>query len=212
LPARAAPAKIRIAIRRVEIKSIEDHVEQRRENPASASDIEQVYARLRRIAARLMKNERPGHTLWPTDVVNETMARLLERGNLGGGGDDVPLPELIGRAAHVMQQVLVDHARRRGAAKRGGGGGETRRVSLEQIDDFEAAIESPAFDWPELERALQEMSAHDPRRHKVVMLRFFGGMNNRQIARELGIEERTVGRDWAAARLWLKKRLQSTEE
>jgi RNA polymerase sigma factor (TIGR02999 family) len=171
------------------------------------SDIEQVYARLRRIAARLMQNERPGHTLWPTDVVNETMARLLEHGNLGGG--EVPLPEMIGRAAHVMQQVLVDHARRRGAAKRGG---RTRRVSLDQLDDFEAAIESPAFDWPELERALKEMSEHDPRRSQVVTLRFFGGMNNRQIARELGIEERTVGRDWAAARLWLKKRLRAAEE
>lgn len=173
--------------------------------PAGTDNFAQVYARLRRIAGKLMSRERPGHTLWPTEVVNETMARLLEAGNLG---DELPLPQTISRAARVMQQVLIDHARRRGASKRGGG---MTRVSLEEIDDFEAAIESPEFNWTALERALGEMEAQDPRRHEVVMLRFFGGLSNQQIAEQLDIELRTVGRDWAAARLWLKQQLRSDD-
>jgi len=173
------------------------------QQPPGASEFEQVYARLRRIAGRLMQRERPGHTLWPTEVVNETMARLLEAGNLG---EELPLSHTIARAARVMQQVLIEHARRRGASKRGGG---MKRISLEEIDDFEAAIESPEFNWSALERALTEMESQDPRRHEVVMLRFFGGLSNQQIAEQLGIELRTVGRDWAAARLWLKQQLRS---
>ena len=107
-----------------------------------------------------------------------------------------------------MRQVLIDHARRRGAVKHGGG---RTRVSLDQIDDFEAAIESQELDWAAMDRALTELAAHDPRRHQVVTLRFFGGLSNRQIARELKLDERTVGRDWSAARLWLKKQIQSSD-
>ena len=104
-----------------------------------------------------------------------------------------------------MTQVLVDHARRRGVAKRGGG---RRRVDL---DDAEAAFDEPGFDWLSLDEALDEMHRNDPRRHSVVVLRFFAGLDNRQIARQiarqLAIGERTVGRDWTASKLWLRQRL-----
>ena len=165
-------------------------------------DLEQVYARLRRIAARIMQGERPGHTLWPTEVVHEAMARSLDEGGRLDG--ELSVVDLIGRMSRVMRQVLVDHARRKKALKHGGGLG---RVSLDQIDDVEAAIESPAFDWVKLDHALAELAEHDPRRHQVVTLRFFGGLDNRQIARQLNLDERTIGRDWAAARLWLKQQM-----
>ena len=170
-------------------------------------DLEQVYVRLRRIAARIMQGERKGHTLWPTEVVHEAMARSLDES--GKLGDELSVVELIGRMSRVMRQVLVDHARRKKAVKHGGGRG---RVSLDQIEDIEAAIESPAFDWVALDHALADLAKHDARRHQVVTLRFFGGLDNRQIARQLKLDERTVGRDWAAARLWLKQQMQTSEE
>jgi RNA polymerase sigma factor (TIGR02999 family) len=176
--------------------------------PDDARELEQVYNRLRRIAARIMQAERPGHTLWPTEVVHEALARALDSQETSDDGQ-LPLADLIGRVSRIMRQVLVDHARRRDAVKHGGG---RARVSLEQIDDIEAAIEAPGFDWRLLDRALEALAQHDPRRHQVVTLRFFGGLDNRQIARQLNLDERTIGRDWAAARLWLKQQLQRNLE
>jgi RNA polymerase sigma factor (TIGR02999 family) len=175
------------------------HPPHRRDN--DPSDLESAYARLRRIACKMMRGERAGHTLVPTEVVNEAFVRLLESGRLE---HDDSMVDLISRAAHVMTQVLVDHARYRGAVKRGGG---KTRVNLVDLDDVEAAIDRPEFNWSALHQALEELSVHDPRRHRVVTLRFFGGLDNRRIGRELDLDERTVGRHWAAARLWLKKRL-----
>ncbi|HEY6562904.1 MAG TPA: ECF-type sigma factor, partial [Pirellulaceae bacterium] len=123
--------------------------------------------------------------------------RLLEHGKLD---EQDSLADTIGRSAHVMTQVLIDHARRRMAQKRGG---QLRRVGADQLRDVEAAMEAPDFDWELLDRSLAEMSQQDPRRHAVVMLRFFGGLNHRQIADELRVDERTVGRDWNVASRWL---------
>lgn len=168
---------------------------------AQPLELEQAYARLRRIAGKLMQNERPGHTLWPTEVVHEAMARLMESGQLDHDGS---MLDLISKAAHVMTQVLVDHARARGAIKRGKG---RVRVRLDSHSEVEAALEEEQFDWTALDRALEELKTHDPRRYQVVMLKFFGGLETRQIARELSLDERTILRDWSAARLWLKKRM-----
>lgn len=166
------------------------------------TELADVYARLRRIASRLMERERIDHTLAPTEVVHEALARLLpEDGKLPQASN-----ELLGHAAHVMRQVLVDHARKRGAVKRGGG---MKRAQLADFADAEILLGADDFDWDALEDALQFLAQHDPRRHSVVNLRFFAGLNNRQIAQYLGIDERTVNRDWSAARLWLKQRLTS---
>ena len=176
------------------------------ESRNSGVEIDKVYGRLRRIAARLMHDERPGHTLWPTEVVHEAMARVLEQSKPAGADAPGQLADLVYQVSRVMRQVLVDHARHRNALKRGGGRG---RVGLDQIEDLEAAIDSPDFDWQRLDGALDALAAQDPRRHRVVMLRFFGGLDNRQIASELDLDERTVGRDWSSARLWIKKRLRA---
>jgi RNA polymerase sigma factor (TIGR02999 family) len=171
---------------------------------SSADLLEHVYQRLRRIAARIMQSERQGHTLWPTEVVHEAMAKALASDDSLKVHDPKGVNQVIGRLCQSMRQVLIDHHRHRNAVKRGRGRG---RVSLDQLEDLEAAIESESFDWPKLDGALEELAAHDPRRHEVVTLRFFAGLDNRQIARQLGVDERTVGRDWAAAKLWLKKKL-----
>lgn len=182
-----------------------------RSNADSSADLlGQAYARLRRIAARIMQSERAGHTLWPTEVVHEALARQLQAsdGGMANPEGEADLVEMITYLSRGMRQVLVDHARRHKAVKRGGGRG---RVSLDQIGDIEAAIETPGFDWLRLDHALSELARHDPRRHQVVTLRFFGGLDNRQIAKQLKLDERTIGRDWAAARLWLKKQLQQQQ-
>lgn len=160
-----------------------------------------AYARLRRIAGRLMSRERAGHTLTPTDVVHEALARLMASEL---PPQDLALSDLTCHASRAMTQVLIDHARRRGAAKRVG---KRRRVSFDDLEDAELAIDAPAFDWLALHDALEEMAARDPRRHRVVLLHFFAGLNDAQIASELGVDPRTVRRDWAGARLWLKQQL-----
>lgn len=168
-----------------------------------------AYARLRRLANRLMANERVGHTLGATDVVHEAMARLMSSETLADsarGQGQMPPAELFWRAARAMNQILIDHARRRGAIKRGG---RNARVDL---DDLDGSINAPAPEWDALDESLQEMRTVDPRRHAVVTLRFFGGLDNREIAKELGLDERTVGRDWAAAKLWLKQRLDDEDD
>jgi RNA polymerase sigma factor (TIGR02999 family) len=171
--------------------------------------LEHVYQRLRRIAARIMQSERAGHTLSPTEVVHEAMAKALASDDDRKLRSPERVNEVIGQLCNAMRQVLIDHHRHRNAIKRGRG---RARVSLDQIEDFEVAVESDAFDWPKLDGVLEELAKHDPRRHQVVTLRFFGGLDNRQIARQLNLDERTIGRDWASAKLWLKKKLAASDD
>jgi RNA polymerase sigma factor (TIGR02999 family) len=168
---------------------------------ANSSNMAEAYARLRRIAQRLMQHERAGHTLSATDVVHEAWARLLKTGT---PPDGLPPVEFIRNVSRAMTEVLIDHARAKGAAKRGGG---RARVSLDDLNDLSAAIDSSDLDWERLHAALDELAEADPRRHSVILLRFFGGLDSPAIAQQLGLDERTVRRDWSAAQLWLKKRL-----
>jgi RNA polymerase sigma factor (TIGR02999 family) len=175
--------------------------------------LQHAYARLRRIAQKLMSGERRGHTLSATDVVNEAMSKLLSAGwspdkaaQAAASGDE-DFGQFVRHAAKAMTEVLIDHARRRNAIKRGGG---RAKLNLDDLDDIEATLEGETFDeyWPALDEALEELEKIDARRHSVVVMRFFAGMDNRQIARQLEVDERTVGRDWSAARLWLRNRMQ----
>lgn len=172
-----------------------------------AQDLEQTYARLVRIAQKLLSYERDFHTLSASDVVHEALRKLLLAGSLGlrQGPDFV---RFVQNASRAMTEVLIDYARTRNAAKRGGGETGHKRLRVEDLDDLEVTIaDQPAFDWESLSAAMAELEQTDPRRHQVVLLRFFGGMDNRQIARQLGVDERTVGRDWSVARMWLKFKL-----
>jgi RNA polymerase sigma factor (TIGR02999 family) len=149
-----------------------------------------------------MQNERAGHTLTPTDVVHEAMARLLANESRSAAQDPV---HVFAQAARAMNHVLIDHARRRRAQKRGGA---AKRLDL---DDIDASLFASSRDWMALDEALEEMQRTDSRRHAVVVMKFFGGLDNRQIAAELMVDERTVGRDWNGARIWLSKRLADAE-
>jgi RNA polymerase sigma factor (TIGR02999 family) len=154
---------------------------------------EVLYAELRRQAARYMRGERRGHTLQPSGLVHEAYLRL--QGSPGLEWHD--RTHFFAIAARVMRQVLVDHARRRKAAKREG--------CLVSLDDADA--QAAPLEVLDLEEALKELTALDPRQARVVELRFFGGLDVEETADALGLSARTVKREWQTARAWLQRRL-----
>lgn len=154
-----------------------------------------VYGELRRVAEQLLQREQVGHTLQATALVHEAYFKLAgER-----APDAQDRAHFIGVAARAMRQVLVDQARRRQAAKRGHG---EVFVTLGDIH-AEAERGSDAETLLALDDALQRLAALEPRLAKVVELRFFGGLAERDIAALLDVTPRTVQRDWAKARAWL---------
>jgi len=152
-----------------------------------------LYSELRRRAGRYMRRERRSHTLQPSGLVNEAYLRLAGAPDL----DWHDRAHFFAIAARVMRQVLVDHARRRRAAKR-----EGCHVTLGDADAPAAPLEVL-----DLEDALKELVALDPRQARVVELRFFGGLDVEETAGVLGLSPRTVKREWQTARAWLQHRL-----
>jgi RNA polymerase sigma factor (TIGR02999 family) len=152
-----------------------------------------LYAELRRQARHYMRRERRSHTLQPSGLVNEAYLRLAGSPDLGWQDR----AHFFAIAARVMRQVLVDHARRRRAAKR-----EGCRVTLE-----DAKAPAAPLELLDLENALTELVALDPRQARVVELRFFGGLDVEETADVLGLSARTVKREWQTARAWLQHRL-----
>jgi RNA polymerase sigma-70 factor, ECF subfamily len=151
---------------------------------------------LRRQAGRCMRGERRDHTLQPSGLVNEAYLRLAA----GRPIDWRSRAQFFAIAARVMRQVLVDHARRRRAAKR-----EGCRVTL-----TDAGAPAAPPELLDLERALSELAALDPRQARVVELRFLKGLDVGETARALGTSARTVKREWRTARAWLQYRLRAT--
>ena len=171
-----------------------------REGDEGARDrlIATVHPQLRRIASRLLQRERSNHTLEPNALVNELYIRLLGS-QLVSYQDRV---HFFALAAQTMRRILIDHARAGLAGKRGG---EQHRVSLSAVDDWSPA--SNDEDMLALDAELTKLATLDPRAARVVELRFFGGMEEREVAQILGVSEITVKRDWKAARAWLVGRL-----
>jgi RNA polymerase sigma-70 factor (ECF subfamily) len=159
-----------------------------------------VYAELHRLARRNLAGEREGHLLQPSALVNEAFVRLI-------GGAPV---EWANRAhffavsARLMRQILIDFARAQDTGKRGN---RSPHVDLSDVRDLTKAAASP-IDFIDLDAALGDLSKLDPRQAQVVELRYFGGLENAEIAAVLGISEPTVVRDWRVARAWLFLRLQ----
>jgi len=156
-----------------------------------------VYEELHRLARRYMSRERKGHTLQTTALINEAYVRLVDQRNVHWANRS----HFFAISAQIMRRILIDHARRHAYAKRGGG---AHQVSLE-----EAATITPerGLDLVRLDEALKSLAALDPRRSQVVELRYFGGLNNEEIAGVLKISENTVTRDWNMARAWLYQQL-----
>ncbi len=158
-----------------------------------------LHDELRVIAAGLFRDERAGHTLQPTAVVNEACARLL------GGATLQPMEraQFFALASRVMRHVLIDHARSAGRDKRGGG---RHRVTLG--DPATTRAESIGLeDLAALDEALDELAKLDERKARLVELRFFGGLSLEQAADFVGIARSTASADWRMARAWLLRRL-----
>jgi RNA polymerase sigma factor (TIGR02999 family) len=158
-----------------------------------------VYNELRRLAHSYLRGERPGHTLQATALVHEAYMRLTAQQR--AAWDD--RSKFIGLAAHLMRQILVEYARARRRDKRGGK--DHKRVPL---DDSIAVID-PAYSdrWDALDRALDRLATISPRQAQIVELRYFGGLTVEEAASLLELSEKTIKRDWTAARAWLRREL-----
>lgn len=166
-----------------------------------------LYDELRGIARRLLAHERAGHTLTPTSLVHETYLRLLKERRIGV--DD--RGEFFAVAATAMRRILIESARRRQRAKRGG---EVERVPYEDAVEGEASValdawlsDSEAEELVQIDEALADLGALHPRLPRVVELRVFVGLTVEESAEALGVNEKTVRRDWQLARAWLRQRL-----
>lgn len=156
-----------------------------------------VYRDLRRIAARLLRGERLGHTLQPTALVNEAYLKLAGQAKAQWQNRT----HFFAVAARAMRQILVDHARGHLRAKRGAG------VTVLPLEDGLLFAPERSADLLALDQALERLSAIDPRKTRVVELRFFGGLNNDEIAEVLQISPNTVMRDWNMAKAWLRREI-----
>jgi RNA polymerase sigma-70 factor (ECF subfamily) len=157
-----------------------------------------VYDELHRMAARYLAGERATVSLQATGLVNELCLRLLD----WNGIDWQNRQHFFGVSAGMMRRVLVDIARRRWAGRRGGP--HAIRVPIESVDV--AGVERDT-DLLAVDMALDRLAVEDPRKARVVELRFFGGLSVEETAAALGVSVRTVHADWAFARAWLFRTL-----
>ncbi len=148
---------------------------------------------MRFLARRQLARERAGHTLHATALVHEAYVKLA-----AGAIEASDRAHFLAIAARAMRQILVDHARRKKAQKRGGD------WEVTTLTDGSQAVEFRPEEVLALDRALDEL---DERQRQVVELRFFGGMEEGEVATVLGVSERTVRRDWVKARAWLYRSL-----
>jgi len=151
-----------------------------------------LYPELHRVAEQMFRNERSNHTLQPTALVNEAWLRLS--GAAAIATDD--RNHLFAVAAHLMREILIDHARRRARLKRDGG----ERVTLSGLDIAES---SEDIDLVELDGALERLEQIDQVKARIVELRYFGGLSIEETAQSMAQSPATVKRHWQAARIWL---------
>jgi RNA polymerase sigma factor (TIGR02999 family) len=156
-----------------------------------------VYKELHRVAHRYMSREPRGHTLQTSALINEAYVRLIDSGHMNWENRT----QFFGICARLMRQILTDFARSRLSQKRGR---DVRRISLDET--LEVSVE-PRADLVALNDALNRLAAIDPRKSKVVELRFFGGLNAEEAAEVLKVSPHTVLRDWKLAKVWLHREL-----
>ena len=156
-----------------------------------------VYRDLHRLAQRYMADERTGHTLQATALVNEAYMRLVDSAHMNWECRS----HFLAVCAQVMRRILVDWARSRGAQKRAGDGAPI------QLQEALAVVDRPGTDLVAVDDALTALAAVDQRKAQVVELRFFGGLNVAETAEVLKVSEETVHRDWRLAKSWLRREL-----
>lgn len=165
-----------------------------------------VYERLHRMARACMRRERAGHTLQATALVNEAFLRLVDSPDL----DWSDRAHFFAVTARLMRRILVDAARSRAAVKRGGGAERADHSAAINLDDLPAAGVEMSAQVCALDDALNGLAGLDPRRARVVELRFFGGLSVEETGAILQVSPQTVMRDWRLARAWLARELSHT--
>ena len=158
-----------------------------------------IYPQLRLLARSHFRHEAAGHLLQPTAVVNEAYVRLVAHDDHNWQNR----AHFFGAASQLMRRILVDHARAQHAKKRDGS-----QVAM-PLDEGIAAADGSVVDVIALDEALDALERLSARQARVVQLRYFGGLTVPEIASTLRTTTRTVDRDWATARAWLRLRLQS---
>jgi RNA polymerase sigma factor (TIGR02999 family) len=159
-----------------------------------------IHPQLRRIANNMLRHERANHTLEPNALVNELFVRLA-------GSQPISYVDrihLFALSAQSMRRILIDYARAAHADRRGG---EFRRIGLSSAEGFTPGPQTEHL--LALDGLLSKLADADPRAAKVVELRFFGGLQEKEIAEVLGVSEVTIKRDWKAARAWLAGQMHS---
>jgi len=159
-----------------------------------------VYAELRRLAGRYMRRESEGHTLQTSALINEAYLRLVDQKRVRWQSR----AHFFGVAAQLMRRILVDHARSRSRDKRGGG---MERVSLGE----HVASPNELEEVLALDEALTKLAGMDPRKCKIVEMKFFGGLTTDEVAEVLKVTSRTVDREWRKAKAWLKRAIRKGE-
>lgn len=170
----------------------------KRGDPSSAGKlVEMIYDELHGLAARSLRGERAGHTLQPTALINEVYLRLASHAP----------PECLDRAhffaiaAQTLRRILIDYARNRRAGRRGG------RLGRVPLEFARVCTEWNVEELLAINEALDQLQKADSRAASVVEMRFFAGLEEREIAKVLGFSEITIKRDWKFARAWLLARL-----
>jgi RNA polymerase sigma-70 factor, ECF subfamily len=171
--------------------------------PTDSNDLPKLipilYDELRRLAGHFLRGERPGHTLQPTALVNEAYLRIASQ-HAGFENRE----QFMAIAAQAMRRILVDYARQRVAAKRGGG------MPLADLDEAMAGpLVQQSEDLLAIDEALERLTAIDPQQARVVEMRYFGGLTVEETAAALAIAPRTVKREWAMAKAWLRTEIES---
>lgn len=161
-----------------------------------------VYDDLRKLARTYMSQERVGHTLQPTALVNEAFIKLVDQTRVDWRGRS----HFFAVGAQAMRRILVNHAKRRGRIKREG---RRHRVPL---DDATIVSVHRDVDVVAIDEALTKLATVDERQAQIVELRFFGGLSVAEIAEVLGLSKRTVEREWTACRAWLRRELSGGDE
>jgi RNA polymerase sigma factor (TIGR02999 family) len=159
-----------------------------------------VYEELRRLAALRMAREAGGQTLQPTALVHEAWLRLVEHGSRTWENRR----HFFGAASEAMRRILIENARRKASIKHGGG---RERVD---VAETELAATTPDEKLLLINEALERLEAEYPERARVVVLKYFGGLTNKEVAETMGIGERTVDRHWLCAKTWLFRKLESS--
>jgi RNA polymerase sigma factor (TIGR02999 family) len=166
---------------------------------AAADLLPLIYSELRQLAAAKMAGEAPGHSLNATALVHEAYLRLVGDQKFDGLG------HFFAAAAEAMRRILVERARHKAAVRHGGG---RRRVTLEESHRIGESPEGLL----DLDDALTRFAVEEPRKAKLVELRFFAGQSVNEAAAVLGISPATAARWWEFARLWLYAELQGEKK